>query len=553
MNEARLGNTQSARTQNDTRQWLMKLPPALFRARLQVDSGVALFPSAFAPGQLAVRPARAMLAGELIFCIDAHAGWFTSETEAEQAGCDLAASVFWREEFVRSSLGGRVSQRRILAAEPGQYLWPHLHFLPQDSPCEANCVVREDFSKGAHPTSISVCAACDLEPFEQELFVCVAVTPWARARDHQRRDAQAMRNTGGEEAGEAKSESEERKTKKQKMKKEKTRSETDEEKIDEKNNESMPEGDEETEDDEEEEQREEGEVGQQYGKPTIGGSPSTDVRNDAFAGGSGEDPSGAQHSEGVRSSDGTRASGTKMVCEVEGLDMIWRNEQAELQFPADAPDDAPKQVPANTRVCLVGSIADDGKGHSLVPLASAPPTEYGGPVFEFELNAKSMIVTDESAKPLKLSKWWLDLPNDDAGDNAGAVWWHQASLDDDNNFTIATVDNPPAIISNDISHPMQLAPGFKTLWSLRWDEAAKCHKPYQLYVYTTKKCVVSSSSSICVYRSHSLPVRDSLATPLKTKQKGGNARKRSHESQGARKRKTQRTAGKPDDRSVESG
>ena len=100
---------------------------------------------------------------------------------------------------------------------------------------------------------------------------------------------------------------------------------------------------------------------------------------------------------------------------------------------------------------------------------------------------------------------------------------------------------------------MQLAPGFKTLWSLRWDEAAKCHKPYQLYVYTTKKCVVSSSSSICVYRSHSLPVRDSLATPLKTKQKGGNARKRSHESQGARKRKTKRTAGKPDDRSVESG
>ena len=541
MNEARLGNTQSARTQNDTRQWLMKLPPALFCARLQVDSGVALFPSAFAPGQLAVRPARAVLAGELIFCIDAHAGWFTSETEAEQAGCDLAASVFWREEFVRSSVGGRVSARRILAAEPGQYLWPHLHFLPKDSPCMANCVVREDFSKGAHPTSISVCAACDLEPFEQELFVCVAVTPWARARDHQRRDAQAMRNTGGEEAGEAKSESEERKTKKQKMKKEKTRSETDEEKIDEKNNESMPEGDEETEDDEEEEQREEGEVGQQYGKPTIGGSPSTDVRNDAFAGGSGEDPSGAQHSEGVRSSDGTRASGTKMVCEVEGLDMIWRNEQAELQLPADAPDDAPKQVPANTRVCLVGSIADDGKGHSLVPLASAPPTEYGGPVFEFELNAKSMIVTDESAKPLKLSKWWLDLPNDDAGDNAGAVWWHQASLDDDNNFTIATVENPPAIISNDISHPMQLAPGFKTLWSLRWDEAAKCHKPYQLYVYTTKKCVVSSSSSICVYRSHSLPA------------KGANARKRPHESQGARKRKTKRTAGKPDDRSVESG
>ena len=367
MNEARLGNTQSARTQNDTRQWLMKLPPALFRARLQVDSGVALFPSAFAPGQLAVRPTRAMLAGELIFCIDAHAGWFTSETEAEQAGCDLAASVFWREEFVRSSLGGRVSQRRILAAEPGQYLWPHLHFLPQDSPCEANCVVREDFSKGAHPTSISVCAACDLEPFEQELFVCVAVTPWARARDHQRRDAQAMRNTGGEEAGEAKSESEERKTKKQKMKKEKTRSETDEEKIDEKNSESMPEGGEETEDDEEEEQREEGEVGQQYGKPTIGGSPSTDVRNDAFAGGSGEDPSGAQHSESVGSSDETRASGIKMVCEIEGLDMIWCNGQAELQLPAGARDDASKQIPANTRLCLVGSIAGASSNSSYTP------------------------------------------------------------------------------------------------------------------------------------------------------------------------------------------
>ena len=420
MNEARLGNTQSARTQNDTRQWLMKLPPALFCARLQVDSGAALLPSAFAPGQLAVRPARAVLAGELIFCIDAHAGWFTSETEAEQAGCDLAASVFWREEFVRSSVGGRVSARRILAAEPGRYLWPHLHFLPKDSPCVANCVVREDFSKGAHPTSISVCAACDLEPFEQELFVCVAVTPWARARDHQRRDAQAMRNTGGEEAGEAKSESEERKTKKQKMKKEKTRSETDEEKIDEKNSESMPDGGEETEDDEEEEQREEGEVGQQYGKPTIGGSPSTDVRNDAFAGGSGEDTSGAQHSEGVRSSDGTRASGTKMVCEVEGLDMIWRNGQAELQLPAGAPDDASKQVPANTRLCLVGSIAGAGGGQSLIP-ASAPPEGYGGPVFEFELHAKSMIVTDESAKPLKLAKWWLDLPDDAAGGNAGAV------------------------------------------------------------------------------------------------------------------------------------
>ena len=177
----------------------------------------------------------------------------------------------------------------------------------------------------------------------------------------------------------------------------------------------------------------------------------------------------------------------------------------------------------------------------MVP-AKARPEGYEGPVFEFELNAKSMIVTDESAKPLKLGKWWLDLPNDDAGDNAGAVWWHTASLDDDNNVTIATVANPPAIISNDKnSHPMHLAPGFKTLWSLRWDEAAKCHKPYQLYLYTKKKCVVSSSSSICVYRSDSLPA------------KGANSRKRPQESQGARKRKAKRTAGKSDDPGVESG
>ena len=165
--------------------------------------------------------------------------------------------------------------------------------------------------------------------------------------------------------------------------------------------------------------------------------------------------------------------------------------------------------------------------------ASAPPEGYGGPIFEFELHAKSMIVTDESAKPLKLAKWWLDLPNT-AGDNAGAVWWHHASLDDDGNFTIATVTNPPAIFFEDNSHPMHFAPGFKTLWSLQWDEKAKCYKPYQLYVYTTKKCVVSSSSSVCVYQ-------------------GAKARKRLRESRGAPKRRTKRTAGKSDDRSVESG
>ena len=135
MNEASLGSGQNAGAQSDSRRMLMQLPPAVFRTRLEVESGTALLPSAFAPGQLAVRPARKVSAGELIFCIDAHKGWFTSETEAEQAGCDLAASVFWREEFVRSSVGGRVSARRILAAEPGQYLWPHLHFLPKDSPC----------------------------------------------------------------------------------------------------------------------------------------------------------------------------------------------------------------------------------------------------------------------------------------------------------------------------------------------------------------------------------------------------------------------------------
>ena len=262
-----------------------------------------------------------------------------------------------------------------------------------------------------------------------------------------------------------------------------------------------------------------------------------DGRNDAFAGDSGKDPSGAQHSEGIGSSDGTHASGTKMLCDVEGLDMIWRNGQAELQLPAGAPDDASKQVPANTRLCLVGSIAGRGGGQSLIP-AAAPPEGYEGPIFEFELNAKSMIVTEDSAKPMKLSQWWVDLPNA-AGDNAGAVWWHNAALDDDN-FTIATVDKPPTIFFDKNSHPMQIAPGFKTLWSLQWDKERKCHMPYQLYVYTSKKCVVNSSSSVCVYHSHSHPA------------KGPNARKRLRGSQGAPKRRTKRMAGKADDRSGES-
>ena len=260
-----------------------------------------------------------------------------------------------------------------------------------------------------------------------------------------------------------------------------------------------------------------------------------DGRNDAFAGDSGKDPSGAQHSEGIGSSDRSRASGTKMDCEVKGLDMIWRNGQAVLQLPAGRWQ--PKHVPANTRLCLVGSIAGNGGGQSLIP-AAAPPEGYEGPVFEFELNAKSMIVTEDSAKPMKLSQWWLDSPNS-AGDNAGAVWWHNAALDGDN-FTIATVDNPPTIFFEKNSHPMQIAPGFKTLWSLQWDKERKCHMPYQLYVYTSKKCVVNSSSSVCVYHSHSHPA------------KGPNARKRLRGSQGAPKRRTKRMAGKADDRSGES-
>ena len=169
----------------------------------------------------------------------------------------------------------------------------------------------------------------------------------------------------------------------------------------------------------------------------------------------------------------------------------------------------------------------------MVP-AKARPEGYEGPVFEFELNAKSMIVTDDSAKPMKLAQWWLDLPNP-AGDNAGAVWWHNAALDGDN-FTIATVANPPTIFFKDNSHPMQFAPGFKTLWSLQWDEGRKCYMPYQLYVYTSKKCVVNSSSSVCVYHSHSHPAEEP------------NARKRPRRSQGAPKRRAKRMAGKADDR-----
>ena len=170
--------------------------------------------------------------------------------------------------------------------------------------------------------------------------------------------------------------------------------------------------------------------------------------------------------------------------------------------------------------------------------ATAPPEGHEGPVFEFELDAKSMIVTDESAKPLKLAKWWLDLP-DTAGDIAGTVWWHHAAVEDDK-FTIRTVEKPPSIFFAHNSLPMHFAPGFKTLWSLQWHEKEKSYKPYKLYVYTTRKCVVTPTGSVCVYRSHSLPA------------KGSKARKRPRGSQGALKRRTKRTAGRSDDRSGES-
>ena len=77
MNEASLGSVGAQQTDN-TRRYLLQLPPALFRARLESESGLTLLPSAFAPGQLAVRPARAVQAGQFLFCIDAHVGWFTN-------------------------------------------------------------------------------------------------------------------------------------------------------------------------------------------------------------------------------------------------------------------------------------------------------------------------------------------------------------------------------------------------------------------------------------------------------------------------------------------
>ena len=155
----------------------------------------------------------------------------------------------------------------------------------------------------------------------------------------------------------------------------------------------------------------------------------------AGGGGVGEvDGSGAQLSGVVGSRDGTGASGTKMVCEVQGLEMIWRDGQAELKLPEGATDAATKQVPANTRVCLVGSMAGADGGHDLIP-ADAAPEGYGGAKFDFELHAKSMIVTEESTKPSKLATWWLELP-ENLDMNADAVYFHHAALDGDQKFKI---------------------------------------------------------------------------------------------------------------------
>ena len=533
MNEGSLG-TQLGVPSDDARPYFLQLPPPLFRARQEVENGLALLPSALAPGRLALRPTRKVQLGDLLFNVDAHAGWFNTEAEAQREGCDLEGSLFWCEEFLRDSLGGRLSARRILVAEPAKHLWPHLHILPMgsDSQCAPNCEVRENFSKGAHPTSISVIAACDLEPFEQELFVRVTFTPWGPARNRQQRDAQEMPTSGGEVVQQVK------------RRRQGSCSNAGAEE------EAGAEG---KEGEEDEDEQKESESGQQVEGPraqphpqlastnatSSDGSGEGNGSNDACAGDSREDPSGAQHSEGIRSSERTRASGTKMNCEVEGLDMIWRNGQAELHLPAGTPDEASMQIPANTRLCLVGSIEIAGRGgdQSLTPIhdASAVPEGYGGPVFPFELNAKSMIVTDDAAKPLKLVRWWDDLPRVSASDNAEAVWWHKAALND-GNFTITTIANPPVVIFQNNSHPMHLATGFKTLWSLKLNEKTKVYHPYQLYVYTTKKCVVSNSSSVCVYSS-SLPAGQ------------GSSRKRTRGTQGAPKRSKKRMPQKSDSRS----
>ena len=120
------------------------------------------------------------------------------------------------------------------------------------------------------------------------------------------------------------------------------------------------------------------------------------------------------------------------------------------------------------------------------------------------------------------------------GENAYEVYFHHAALDGDQNFIISRIprdENPLTILCPDNSHPMELAPGFKELWSLRWDAQLKRHMPHQLYVYTTRKCAFGPTSNVCVYRSTE------------------KSRKRPRLGEAAPKRRTKRSVGKPDDHS----
>ena len=105
MNEASLGTQSAGAQSDDTRRYLMQLPPALFRARLEVESE---WPRAFAQRFRA----RAATQADSSFSASTRtwAGLLTSEAEAQRAGCDLAVSLFWREEFMRESLGARTSR-----------------------------------------------------------------------------------------------------------------------------------------------------------------------------------------------------------------------------------------------------------------------------------------------------------------------------------------------------------------------------------------------------------------------------------------------------------
>ena len=97
MNDSFLGKGLSADAQSQQRQLLRHLPAELFRATKEVESGHVLLPSAFAPGRLLVRPAKAVKAGQVIFCVDAHAAWFSTEEAAAEAGWDLDYFIYFRE------------------------------------------------------------------------------------------------------------------------------------------------------------------------------------------------------------------------------------------------------------------------------------------------------------------------------------------------------------------------------------------------------------------------------------------------------------------------